>query len=32
MGAKLLVEHVSDSPGPGAYQNDKLKYNDLKYS
>jgi len=32
MGAKLLVEHVSDGPGPGAYQNDKPKYNDLKYS
>ena len=32
IGAKLIVEHVSDSPGPGAYENDKPKHNDLKFS
>jgi len=32
MGAKLLIEHASDGPGPGAYSNDKAKINDHKYS
>lgn len=32
MGAKLAVDPITDGPGPGAYQNDKIKNNDLKYS
>ncbi len=32
LAPKLTIEHLSDSPGPGAYQNDKPKYNDLKFS